>query len=513
MKQQDPAKPVVAVIGTGTMGRGIAQWAATAGHPVLMFDNQDGAADAAAAFVQDILDRSLAKGRLDSATHEAVLGRLMPVRDLQDLAGAEILIEAVLENVAIKCDLFKALEAIINENAILASNTSSLSITEIAAGCSRPERVAGLHFFNPVPLMKVVEVVPGERTDEQVVRRLKAMVEGTTHRAVIASDTPGFLVNHAGRGLGTEGLRIVQEGVATAQDVDRVMTGALGFPMGPFELFDLTGLDISGKVLEYIYDGFFQEPRYRPSPLPRRRIAAGLFGRKSGEGFYRYEDGRKIEASESLPPEAPAAHARLWLGAADPAVRERLVALLKESDAALSRSEKPDPGDAIVLTPLGHDATDSALAGGYDPARVIGIDPLDPAVIRTDGRITMMTNPATDAALANGVESMLRQAGAKVTRIKDSPGFIAQRMVAMIVNVSCEICQQRIASPSDVDDAVRLGLGYPAGPLSLGDRFGPARLLTVLERLQATTGDPRYRPSLWLRRRARLNLSLLSAEA
>lgn len=503
----------IAVVGTGTMGRGIAQWAASFGHTVLLYDGQAGAAETAIGFIKGLLDRSLAKGKLEPAEHVAILGRLKPVAAMCDLAAAGIVIEAIVERVDAKQQLFVDLEAIVAGDAILASNTSSLSVTEIAARCSEPGRVAGLHFFNPVPLMRVVEVIPGERTSPETIARLSAFVATTRHHAVVATDTPGFLVNHAGRGLNTEGLRIVQEGVAAPADIDRVMTEALGFPMGPFELFDLTGLDVSGKVLEYIYDGFFQEPRYRPSPWPRRRIAAGMFGRKGGGGFYAYQDGRKIMPPEPEPGDAPS-EAPVWIGEVDDAFRTTLCTLLASGGATVNEAQVPAIHDAILLAPLGLDATEAALAGGFDPARVVCVDPFGPQPQSQpqNPRLTLMGTPVTQENILSDVADALRRGGARVTRIHDSPGFIGQRVMAMIVNIACEICQQRIASPQDVDQAVRLGLGYPAGPLTLGDTYGPARILTILERLQEQTGDPRYRPSLWLRRRARLGTSLLLAE-
>jgi 3-hydroxybutyryl-CoA dehydrogenase len=506
----DGGPAVVGVVGAGAMGAGIVQWAAEAGHTVIAFDARPGAVVAAKARLSDLLDRGVAKGRMTAESAAATLARITPAEALADFARADLVIEAIVEDLEAKRGLFRDLEEIVRPDAVLATNTSSLSVTAVAAATRRPERVAGLHFFNPVPLMKVVEVIPGLRTAPAVTDALAALVAATGHRAVTCRDTPGFLVNHAGRAFSTEGLKIVQDGVGEPADVDRVMTETAGFRMGPFELFDLTGLDVSNRVMDEIYGQFYQEPRYRPSPIAGRRVAGGLFGRKSGEGFYRYEDGRKVAAAEAAPSDGPAP--TVWLGAVAVDVRVAISAALADGGATVS-TDAAAPADAVlVVTPLGLDTTHAALDKGLDPRRTVALDPLFPAAFASGGRITLMTSPATDAAIADAVHRTLVAAGRKVTRIADSPGFIAQRMLAMVVATACEIAQQQIATPADIDAAVRLGLGYPQGPLALGDAIGPVRILEILSGLHALTGDPRYRPPLWLRRRAALGLSLATPD-
>lgn len=495
----------IGVVGAGTMGRGIVQLFVQAGHTVYCHDAQPGAAAKAIDYVDGMFARAVEKGRLAAADHEGARHRLKACNTLADLAGCELVIEAIVEDLAVKRALFRELEGLLGEQAILASNTSSLTVAEIASACQRPERVAGLHFFNPVPLMKVAEVIAAVRTAPAVVRRLSELTEGAGHRAVVTADQPGFLINHAGRGLYTEGLRLVEERVAAPADVDDVLREALGFRMGPFELLDLTGLDVSSRVMASIYEQFQQEPRFRPSSLVPPRVAAGLFGRKSGEGWYRYVDGQPQRPPARPLPPLPEALA-VWV---DPAASgaDGLRGLMAAAGARLV--DGPGNADLCLVMPWGEDATGAALRLGLDATRCAAVDPLPPLALRRTLMLTAVTSPAArDAAHA-----LLAQDGTAVTLINDSPGFIAQRVMATIVNIAANIAQRGIASVADLEDAVRLGLGYPQGPLSWGDRLGAARLLEVLRAQLAATGDPRYRPSAWLQRRVALGLPLTTPEA
>jgi 3-hydroxybutyryl-CoA dehydrogenase len=499
---------VLGIIGAGTMGRGIAQIAAMAGILVLLHDARAGAAQEAADTVAAAFHKLAEKGRMSREEAGTATARLMPVAGLGELGPCHVVIEAIVEDLAAKRALVAALEDVVASACVLATNTSSLPVTAIAAACRRPERVAGCHFFNPVPLMKIVEVAPGVLTDPAVVEALLGLGRRMGHTAVKTRDTPGFIVNHAGRGYGTEALRIAGEGVAGFADIDRVLVGQAGFRMGPFELLDLIGIDVTQSVMESLYEQFFHEPRFRPSLLPRQYQAAGLLGRKTGRGFYRYEDGRPV-----LPPEvpAPAVAARhpLWVSRRDPAAHGALVAALRAGGAVLDEGERPGADSICLVAPLGEDATTAALGEGLDPTRTLAVDTL----FGLDRRRVLMTTPATEPFARDAAWVALAADGAPVTVIHDSPGFISQRVVACIVNIGCDIAQQRIASPADIDLAVPLGLGYPHGPLAFGDRLGPVRILTILEALLALTGDPRYRPSPWLRRRALLGVPLATPEA
>ena len=496
------------VVGAGQMGRGIAQIAAVAGIAVRLLDTKPGAAEAALSHIRQMVGRIAQKGRMRAADADAAIARLRIVEAVADLAGCDVVVEAIVEDLAAKQALFRALEAAVAEDCILATNTSSLSVTRIAAACAKPARVAGYHFFNPVPLMKVVEVIGGARTDPVVLDALSALATRMGHRPVRVVDTPGFLVNHAGRGYGTEALRILSEGVAEPIDIDRVMREAAGFPMGPFELMDFTGLDISLAASESIYRQFYDEPRFRPSPEIGRRVAAGLLGRKTGAGFYRYDaDGGRIVPAENAPPPARSAH--IWVSDADPDGARRIrAALWTIPGLRLDRGGQPAKDALCLVAPLGGDATTAAVEQGLDPARTIAVDTL----FDLNRRVTVMATPLTTPEMGELAVSVFAATGVHATLIADSPGFIAQRILASVVNVACDIAQQRIASPADIDDAVRLGLGYPRGPLEGGDALGPRRVLTILENLLRITGDPRYRPSPWLRRRALLGISLTAPD-
>jgi 3-hydroxybutyryl-CoA dehydrogenase len=499
----------IGIVGTGTMGRGIAQIGVLAGMTVHLHDARNGAAAEAAQFVTSMLERLVEKRRLGAGAAEEAHARLVVEPDLEGLASCDLVVEAIVEDLAAKQALFAKLERQVREDAILASNTSSLSITAIAAGCAHPERVAGYHFFNPVPLMKVVEVVGGARTEAGVLDALCALATAMGHRPVRAADTPGFLVNHAGRGFGTEALAIAAERVADFATIDLVLREGAGFRMGPFELMDVTALDVSHPVMEEIYRQFYDEPRFRPSVITRQRLAAGLLGRKAGEGFYRYGDNGQEDRLPVFPQGDRGLVRSVFVGAAEDEVAR--AALADDlAGAGLAMAEDGTTADLCVVMPFGHDCTTAALAQGLDPEKTVAVDP----VAGFDGvailaRVAaVMTNPATRADLALALREILARPDRPAVVIADSPGFVAQRVIATIANIACEIAQRGIASPADIDVAVRLGLGYPKGPLALADTVGAARIVTILDRLLETTGDPRYRTSPWLRRRAALGMGL-----
>ncbi len=510
----------IGVVGAGLMGRGIAQIAAQAGFDVRLVDVKSFAAADAKRLIGDQLATLAEKGKIPAASGKAAVARIALPESLAGLSDADLVIEAIVEQLDAKRALVASLDAIVGRECILATNTSSLSVTAIASASAHPARVAGLHFFSPVPLMKVVEVISGLLTAPVVIERLVEFASTLGHTPVKARDTPGFIVNHAGRGYGTEALRIVGEGVAAPATVDRILKLEAGFRMGPFELLDLTGLDVSHPVMESIYHQYYEEPRFRPSPLTSQRLAAGLLGRKSGRGFYDYRgvDGLARPAATSVPvmPQASPEAAkgaprtrRAWISAVDPQARQRVVGLLVHLGADIDDRAVADADSLCVVLPSGGDATSAALDEGVDPERTVALDTL----FDLSKHRTLMTTSVTERQWLDAAQRMFAADGVPVDAIHDSPGFVGQRTLAHIVNIACDIAQQRIATPEDIDLAVRIGLAYPLGPLAWGDAIGAPRLLRILEGLMHSYGDPRYRPSLWLSRRARLGVSLLTPEA
>jgi 3-hydroxybutyryl-CoA dehydrogenase len=490
------------------MGRGIAQMAAQAGSTVLLFDTQLGAADAARGALQTTWHTLVGKGKLDASQAEIFLARVQTVNSLGELAPCDLVIEAVVERLDVKRQLFADLETIVQPKAVLATNTSSLSVTAIAAQLQRPQQLAGYHFFNPVPLMRVVEVIAGLRTGAQVCEQLTAYARQFGHTPVSAQDTPGFIVNHAGRGYGTEALRLVGERVADFATTDRILRDQMGFRLGPFELMDLTALDVSHPVMESIYHQYFEEPRYRPSVITAQRLAGGLLGKKVGAGFYDYAQGVAKVPPEQIAPEV-ASLPPVWVSP-KAARRSELCQLLKDLGAHIETGQVPSGAALILVAPLGLDVTTLAAVERLNPARTVGIDMmLDDKATR---RRVLATNPATRQDIRDAAHALFASDGKAVSVIRDSGGFVTQRVVATIVNIAADMCQQGVCSPADLEVAVTLGLGYPMGPLAMGDRIGPANVLEILFNMQTVYGDPRYRPSPWLRRRGALGLSLMQEE-
>ena len=497
------------IIGTGTMGRGIAQVAASGNITVKLFDSRPGACAEAHQFIDKMLQRAVEKGRMPADAATTAISRVEVADNLADLASCHIVIEAIVEELSAKQQLFAELENIVGENTILATNTSSLSVTAIASQCHHPARVAGMHFFNPVPLMRLVEVIDGIQTAPWVTQTLIEVGRRMTREPVRVQDTPGFLVNQVGRGYGVEAAQIVSEGVTDFATADCILRDAGGFRMGPFELMDLTALDVTFPASEAIFQQHFYEPRYRPAQMLRTRMLAGRLGRKTGAGFYDYVNGQpQIPEPISVPNTATINidNYKVWVSQAEPQAYQQLVPLLQRLQIKLDQGSTPASDSLILVTPLGNDNTTSALQQGLDPTRTLAIDTTVRGLAK---HRTLMTNPATLAEYRDVAHALFAQDNTPVSTINDCPGFLTQRIVAMIVNIGCAIAEQQTASPEDIDKAVELGLGYPYGPLAFGDLVGPDTILKILKNLYNIYGDPRYRPTLWLQRRADLGLSLL----
>ena len=494
----------VGIVGAGAMGRGIAQVAATGGCRVLLHDARPEATAEAIKFIGGMLDRAVQKDRMTSQEAEAAKNRLSAAEDLAAFGDADVVIEAVSEDIELKTKVFVLLEQATRPDCILASNTSSLSITRLAAACDRPERVAGFHFFNPVPLMPLVEVIAGIRTEPQVIDRLVTLGEAMGRTPVRVADAPGFLVNQVGRGYTLEAMNLVSEGVADFADVDAILRDAAGFRMGPFELLDLTALDVTHPATVEIYEQSYHEPRFRPAMLMGQRMQAGLLGRKTKQGHYIYEDGKQQRPQE---PEAPPFEGgTFWVEPGDDAAP--LQEIVRKAGAGLDEGDRPGSDAVILITPLGVDATTHAARAGLDPERTVAIDSLFGFASRRTVMKTIVTRPE----MMQKTHAVLAADGTPVTPIQDSPGFVAQRIVAMIVAIGSGVAQNGIATPNDIDRAVKLGLNYPNGPLEFADMLGISRIVEILDGMNACTGDPRYRTGPWLRRRAALGVSAKTVE-
>lgn len=483
----------VGIVGAGAMGSGIGRVAAASGHQVRLHDVRPGAAQDAIAKIGAGLERQVAKGGTTAEDARATLERLAVAPSVDDLSGCDVVIEAVVEDLAVKQALFAELEGVVGPDCILATNTSSLSVGAVFRKASRPERSVGMHFFNPAHVMRLVEVIPGPRTDERTVATAMAFAEGVGKTPILARDTPGFIVNLAGRAYTTEALAIVNEGVASPAQVDRVMKEGFGFPLGPFALMDLTGIDVNYPVTENIFEHNFADPKLRSTWEHRYLYEAGLLGQKTGQGFFSYP----VETPPARTGGTPAGTTTVVL--TSDADRS-----LHEFCARAGLTVVDDDGTSpVLLSPLGEDCTSAACRAGVDPRRAVAVD----LAFGVRDVVTLMVPPGADRTVVSALRSRIETV-ASVEVINDSPGFIAQRILAAVVNLGSEMAQRGVAAPEDIDTAVRLGLRYPAGPLALADEHGPRMFTEILDGIHRTTQDARYRASHWLRRRAAADLPI-----
>lgn len=517
MRSPEAGEYRLGVAGAGAMGQGIAQVAATAGVRVILVDAREGGAEAGRKAVAGRLDRLVEKGRMSASEAEAAAGLIEPGDGPEAFAPCDAVVEAVFEDLDVKRALFRAIEAAVSPECLIASNTSSIPIAQIAHACERRERVAGLHFFNPVPLMKLVEVIRAAETSDETVETLMALGRRLTRVPVAVKDSPGFLVNMGGRAFTTEALRIVHEQVATPSQVDAIMRDAWGFRMGPFELMDLTGIDVNYPVSRIVWEGYQGDPRLETRPNHKAMFDAGLLGRKTGKGWYGYEGGKAVDAPSpdhetdaaaatrvALAAHAAAADYDAAFGAAPDKANEAdagLAAFCTEIGVEIGEDDGTCP---ILAAPFAADATALAVGGGIDHRRLVCLD----LAGDVSKRVTLMTAPGAEPAHRDAVAAAIVSSGRSVSVVGDSVGFVGPRVAAMVANLGAYMAEIGLASPEDIDTAMELGLNYPAGPLKLADRIGPAALHDLLRALQATTGEDRYRPTQWLRRRATLGLSM-----
>ena len=508
MTAVQPGSPV-AVIGAGTMGAGIALVAAQAGHPVRVLDVREGAAAAAVQALQDKLAALGAKGRIDADEARAASSRLSVADAVGDLAGCTVVIEAVAERLDVKQALFTEVEAVVGPDAVLATNTSSLSVTAVAAGLAHPGRVVGLHFFNPADRMRLVEVVRGDATEPAVVEAAVELARAWGKTPVVCTSTPGFIVNRVARPYYGEAQRMVEEGVADPATIDAILREAGGFPLGPFELTDLVGQDVNLAVSRSVWEQTFGDPRYAPTVFQQQLVDAGRLGRKSGRGVFSYgPDGKASGATPSTEPPRAAPDRvvlrhdeegdgfRVMSGflsrvEAGGVVIERV--LLDEED--LVDDDVPGielPGGALLREASGELASESWT---QDAAGAVLLDwAHDPA---SCGRVALSASADCPPESVRAAVGLCQAAGVEVSLVGESPGGVVARTVAMLVNEAVELVTRGEASAEDVDVAMILGTGYPSGPLQWGDRLEAAGVdvETVLRELNSTFPTGRYRPS------------------
>src|SRR5207249_6221088 len=469
---------LVAVIGSGAMGAGIAQIAAAAGHSVMLFDVKPGAAVKAIGDIQKTFGKLAEKGRISASAAEAAGARLTAANNLAELAGAALVVEAIVENLDVKRKLFVELEGIVGADCVLATNTSSISVTSIGAALRDPARLLGMHFFNPAPLMALVEVVSGLATDPSLAQLIFDTAAAWGKSPVHAKSTPGFIVNRVARPYYAEGLRLLTEQAGDVATIDAVMREAGGFRMGPFELMDLIGHDVNFAVTRSVFEAFYQDPRFTPSLIQQELVNAGFLGGKSGRGFYRHGEGAMVPSPQTEPPAPRPDRVVVW--PAGPATEE-IAARLRMASVPFVTADAPHPdgrvlalGEAAVYLADGRSATQRAYDNAYRDTVL-----MDLALDYT--RATRVALTRADQCSATAYEAavgLLQATGFAVSRLDDVPGMAVMRTVAMLANEAADAVNQGVCDAQAADVAMQKGVNYPRGPLAWADAVGLGHVMT-----------------------------------
>jgi 3-hydroxybutyryl-CoA dehydrogenase len=501
---------VLGVVGAGTMGAGIAQLGAAAGMRTLLHDPVPEALERGAASARAGLAKWAEKGRVG----DEAASLLEPVSSLDELAPCDLVIEAAPERPELKRDLFGALSVLCGDDVVLATNTSSIPVTSLAGAAARPEHVVGMHFFNPPPLMPLLEVIRADQSADRVVEMAVEVGEAMGKDVIVATDGPGFLVNRCGRPFSAEALRLLQERVATHEQIDRICRLGGGFRMGPFELMDLVGIDVGFEVAKSFTELSFGEPRWRPSPIQAQMVAAGRLGRKSGRGFYEYAGDGAYRAADREPPQPGGGEGTavsiLGDGPLADALRERARATgyeLREggpSELVVDAGVRPHPsppGGAPLLVLC---AASSLVARGEQGA--VGFHLLPP--LEEAALVELTRLPTTQSFASEAAERFFGSLGLLCEWVEDAPGLVLGRIVCQLVNEAAFAIGEGVGSADDVDTGLTLGLSHPRGPVAWSEAVGIDHVLAVLDALWEERREERYRPAPLLRRAATLGRSL-----
>ena len=491
----------VGVVGAGAMGAGIAQIAALAGHHVSLFDTRLGAAQGAIDKIIERVDQSVAKGRLEEAQASAARDGLRVATTLADLAECGLVIEAIVEDLAAKRSLFYALEALVSTSTLLATNTSSISITAIGSALQEPGRLVGMHFFNPAPLMPLVEIISGAATSRQAAETLYATARRWGKMPVFVKSTPGFIVNRVARPFYAESLRVLQEGASDCATIDAILRESGGFRMGPFELMDLIGHDVNYAVTRSVFDAFYADRRFTPSLLQLELVEAGFLGRKTGRGFYVYGEGAPAAKPSTYAPGPTPEDITLF---GEHPLSEALAQRLAARNVPFRRAEPQADARLAVSSGCtlylndGRTATARAQANGV-PNSVL----IDHALnFASATRVAITAADQTHESTVASAAALLHAAGYAVSVVDDIPGMIVLRTMAMLANEAADAVNQGVCSAEDCDLAMRMGVNYPQGPLEWAESVGIARVVETLDHLRDAYGEDRYRVSPALRRKA-----------
>jgi 3-hydroxybutyryl-CoA dehydrogenase len=444
------SETVVGVCGAGAMGAGIAQVAAQAGHRVIVLDQDEAALGRGRDGIAQGLAGQVKRGKLTEEESSAIQRRLSWTMDVGALSPCGLVIEAIVENPAVKTKLFQSLEAVTDANAVLATNTSSLSVTEIAKGLARPAHFLGLHFFNPAPVMKLVEVISGARTDPKIAAESFALMQRWGKLAASARDVPGFIVNRVARPFYSEGWRALEEGAADAATIDFLYRDLAGFRMGPLELGDVIGHDINYTAAKTIFDAYGGKTRFKPSPLQAEHLAKKQLGRKTGRGVYDYAE-----------------------GAAKPAVR-------------FAETDSPLEDDGIVFMQSDGRTAKTVSESTGKPAAVFDF--------ATPAATAIAFAPSSDEARRAAITHSAR-AGKKAVELADRPGLLVFRTLLQLANAAGDAAADDVASPEAIDLALLNGVNYPFGPLQWANEHSLPRVVAALNAIADATGDAMYRPS------------------